>query len=502
VLIIDDVISAGTSVRESVEIIRQAGATPAAVVIALDRQERGEGVLSAVQEVEQSYGLSVLSIARLTDLIHYLSGQPELTQYFSAVSDYRLRYGSELIFPQGDRNASAFCFVNDNHLLMGSWRGCPHRPEFFVVMMPKAAKSCADFVPPECANRAYEERDGQGRIVKKYNAPLTAEQQALRTVELAKADAEKRKALEEQRQSAALLANYANEKEIDSARDRALAAIEKNLQQSRSKLDEANKAKKKLDGEKASYKNQPLPAQIKSLIRDNEPPAADRDRGSSGSRAHLPCCAWERVSSLSGIVEPRLLHHLAAALDEFDLAFDFEFDRAFDEAERVQVLDLGARAEGFAGRAGAPTRWRRSGTSLPACCRRRCRDNAPGDESRACRPAASAALRISGSDTISSKRRAGTVQVDAARAMEVLVQRLAGVFFEMRARDVDGPWFDPSTSMAILPNATIGRFVLADLIALGQIGIEIILAREHRARRDAWRRWRGRSAPPWQWPVR
>jgi len=95
VLIIDDVISAGTSVRESVEIIRQAGATPAAVVIALDRQERGEGVLSAVQEVEQSYGLPVLSIARLTDLINYLSGQPELIQYLAAVSDYRLRYGSK-----------------------------------------------------------------------------------------------------------------------------------------------------------------------------------------------------------------------------------------------------------------------------------------------------------------------------------------------------------------------------------------------------------------------
>lgn len=95
VLIIDDVISAGTSVRESVEIIRQAGATPAGVVIALDRQERGEGVLSAVQEVEQSYGLPVLSIARLTDLMNYLSGQPELTQYLAAVRDYRLRYGIE-----------------------------------------------------------------------------------------------------------------------------------------------------------------------------------------------------------------------------------------------------------------------------------------------------------------------------------------------------------------------------------------------------------------------
>ncbi|AJP47259.1 orotate phosphoribosyltransferase [Rugosibacter aromaticivorans] len=95
VLIIDDVISAGTSVRESVEIIRQAGATPAAVVIALDRQERGEGGLSAVQEVEQTHGLPVLNIARLTDLINYLSGQPELTRYLAAVRDYRLRYGSE-----------------------------------------------------------------------------------------------------------------------------------------------------------------------------------------------------------------------------------------------------------------------------------------------------------------------------------------------------------------------------------------------------------------------
>ena len=92
-LIIDDVISAGTSVRESVEIIRQAGATPAAVVIALDRQECGAGALSAVQEVEQLYGLPVLSIARLTDLLGYLSSRPELAHNLAAVRDYRARYG-------------------------------------------------------------------------------------------------------------------------------------------------------------------------------------------------------------------------------------------------------------------------------------------------------------------------------------------------------------------------------------------------------------------------
>lgn len=93
VLIIDDVISAGTSVRESVELIRGAGATPAGVLIALDRQERGQGELSAVQEVERDFGIPVLGVASLTDLIEYLSGRPELEQNLAAVRAYRARYG-------------------------------------------------------------------------------------------------------------------------------------------------------------------------------------------------------------------------------------------------------------------------------------------------------------------------------------------------------------------------------------------------------------------------
>lgn len=93
VLVIDDVISAGTSVRESVDLIRAAGATPAGVVIALDRQERGQGALSAVQEVEQTYGIPVIAVASLTDLIDYLRGHPELEQVLPAVSRYREQYG-------------------------------------------------------------------------------------------------------------------------------------------------------------------------------------------------------------------------------------------------------------------------------------------------------------------------------------------------------------------------------------------------------------------------
>ena len=72
VLIVDDVISAGTSVRESLEIIRTAGATPAGVVISLDRQERGRGDKSAIQEVQDEFGLTVLSVATLETLVAYL----------------------------------------------------------------------------------------------------------------------------------------------------------------------------------------------------------------------------------------------------------------------------------------------------------------------------------------------------------------------------------------------------------------------------------------------
>jgi orotate phosphoribosyltransferase len=93
VLIVDDVISAGTSVRESVEIIRTAGATPAGVVIAIDRQERGTGTLSAVQEVEQTLQMPVFAVARLTDVIDYLAGQPALEQNLAAVRRYRETYG-------------------------------------------------------------------------------------------------------------------------------------------------------------------------------------------------------------------------------------------------------------------------------------------------------------------------------------------------------------------------------------------------------------------------
>jgi orotate phosphoribosyltransferase len=93
VLIVDDVISAGTSVRESVDIIRAHGAEPAGVVIALDRQERGQDARSAVQQVESDLGIPVAAIARLHDLLEYLEGQAGSEADLARVRDYRARYG-------------------------------------------------------------------------------------------------------------------------------------------------------------------------------------------------------------------------------------------------------------------------------------------------------------------------------------------------------------------------------------------------------------------------
>ena len=94
VLIIDDVISAGTSVRESVELIRAAGATPCGVVISLDRMERGAGTLSAAQEVESMFHLPVMSIASLDDLVSYLSQQGGMARELQMVAGYRTQYGA------------------------------------------------------------------------------------------------------------------------------------------------------------------------------------------------------------------------------------------------------------------------------------------------------------------------------------------------------------------------------------------------------------------------
>jgi orotate phosphoribosyltransferase len=93
VLILDDVMTAGTAVRESVAAIRGAGATPVGVVVCLDRMERGSGALSAVQEVREHYGIPVIAIATLDDLLAYLEGAPQHEEALRAIAAYRRQYG-------------------------------------------------------------------------------------------------------------------------------------------------------------------------------------------------------------------------------------------------------------------------------------------------------------------------------------------------------------------------------------------------------------------------
>ncbi|HFG1848659.1 orotate phosphoribosyltransferase [Vibrio cholerae] len=93
IMLVDDVITAGTAIRESMELIQANNADLAGVLVAIDRQEKGKGELSAIQEVERDFGCAVISIVSLTDLITYLEQQCNNTEHLEAVKAYRAQYG-------------------------------------------------------------------------------------------------------------------------------------------------------------------------------------------------------------------------------------------------------------------------------------------------------------------------------------------------------------------------------------------------------------------------
>ncbi|EDM68368.1 orotate phosphoribosyltransferase [Moritella sp. PE36] len=93
IMLVDDVITAGTAIRESMDIIQAHNAELSGVLIALDRQEKGKGELSAIQEIERDYGCKVLSIVTLGDLVSFLADKPEMQQHLETVKTYRENYG-------------------------------------------------------------------------------------------------------------------------------------------------------------------------------------------------------------------------------------------------------------------------------------------------------------------------------------------------------------------------------------------------------------------------
>ena len=92
-MMVDDVITAGTAIRESMQIIQSNGADLAGVLVAIDRQEKGKGDLSAIQEVERDFGCAVISIVSLGDLVSYLEEHGDATEHLAAVKAYRAEFG-------------------------------------------------------------------------------------------------------------------------------------------------------------------------------------------------------------------------------------------------------------------------------------------------------------------------------------------------------------------------------------------------------------------------
>ncbi len=164
------------------------------------------------------------------------------------------------------RLISALLFASSAVLAMGA----AAQTRIYCCNDASGRKVCGDFLPPACQGRAYEERDNRGFVSKLVEAPLTAEQQARRDAEKIKKEEEAKKAGEERRRVLALLSTYSSEKDVITARDRALAEVEQNLKQSQQRLDEARKKRKKIDGEKEFYKGKPLPDALKADVRESD----------------------------------------------------------------------------------------------------------------------------------------------------------------------------------------------------------------------------------------
>lgn len=129
---------------------------------------------------------------------------------------------------------------------------------------------CSDVLPKQCYGRAYREINPQGVTVRRIDAPLTAEQRAMKDAEAKKAKDEEFKRLEQDRKNRALLATYATEQDIDYARDRTVADIQKAIKVLQDKQAELAKQKLKLDSEAEFYKKNPMPPQLQSQMRDND----------------------------------------------------------------------------------------------------------------------------------------------------------------------------------------------------------------------------------------
>jgi hypothetical protein len=164
------------------------------------------------------------------------------------------------------RLITALLFVSASLLASGA----SAQTRIFCCNDANGRKVCGDFLPEACQGRAYEERDNRGFVSKTVDAPLTPEQQARRDAEVAKKEADARKAAEDRRRTIALLNTYSSAKDIDSVRDRNLGEIDQTIKEAEKRLEEAKKKKLKLDSDKEFYKGKLLPDTVKAQVREND----------------------------------------------------------------------------------------------------------------------------------------------------------------------------------------------------------------------------------------
>ena len=145
-----------------------------------------------------------------------------------------------------------------------------HAAKSYCCADERGRQVCGDTLPRECYGRAYREVGERGTTLRKFEAPLTPEQKAQREAELEKKKKEERAAMEEMRKNQALLNTYASEKDVDIARERALADVENSAKEAQRKFDEALKRKKKLDLELEFYKKKPIPPELQGQIKSSD----------------------------------------------------------------------------------------------------------------------------------------------------------------------------------------------------------------------------------------
>ena len=155
-------------------------------------------------------------------------------------------------------------------LLLAMQLPSAHAGKTYCCTDERGRQACGDSLPRECFGRAYRELGERGTLLRQVDAPLTAEQQAQRDAALANKKKEERAAMEERRKNQALLNTYTSEKDVDIARDRALADFENSVKDAQAKYTDAVKRKQKLESEMEFYKKKPVPAELKEQIRTNE----------------------------------------------------------------------------------------------------------------------------------------------------------------------------------------------------------------------------------------